>query len=224
MVDHGTSSGDGRRLRWEGHRDRRRDELVEIALAVIAHEGAQATVDQIASAAHVSRQVLYRQFDDRTDLDTAIAEAVGAQVMGHVTRHLDATHGIEDGLRQALDSYVTWVQDNDALYRFVRARESDPGTSQSVGRVRSAWVTAVAAVVDGQLRHSGLAPAVPVHDVFAVGTVAMSDAVVSHWLSGVTALTRDDLVDALITLISAAAGSVISGSVAREQVLEIDQT
>lgn len=187
-------------------------ELVNVALTVIAREGPEATVEQIAASAEVSRQVLYRQFDDRVDLDSAIAEAVATKVLKHVTAHLDTSKGVESGLRPALNSYVDWVQDNESLYWFTRAREAAPGTSQTVRRVRDSLVGSVATTIETQLELAGLSSPVPVRDVFAVGTVGMADAVVSNWLPGRTEITREHLVDSLIALIAAAVSSMFPES------------
>lgn len=205
-------ASDGRSLRWEGHRDKRRVELVDIAMTVIAREGPGATVEQIATTAKISRQVLYRQFDDRIDLDSAIAEAVATKVLQHVTAHLDTSKGVESGLRPALNAYLDWVQDNESLYWFTRAREAAPGTSQTVHQVRDSLVASVATTIETQLELAGLSSPVPVRDVFAVGTVGMADAVVSNWLTGQTEITRERLVDSLIALIGAAAISMFPES------------
>lgn len=200
---------DGRSLRWEGHREKRRTELVAVALSVIGREGPGATVEQIAASAQVSRQVLYRQFDDRIDLDTAIAEAVATMLLEHLSTRLDTSEGIEPGLRGALDAYLDWVEQNQSLYWFIRTREADPGTSQAVRRVRDNLVGVVAATADTLLSATGRRSPIPVREVFAVGAVGLADAVVSNWLAGTTSISREGLVDSLIALVAAAIGSVI---------------
>lgn len=209
MSDPALPTSDGRSLRWEGHREKRRAELVHIALSVIDREGPGATVEQIAESARVSRQVLYRQFDDRVDLDTAIAEAVATMLLEHLSERSDASKGIEPGLRGALDAYLDWVEQNQSLYWFIRAREADQGTSQAVRRVRDNLVGVVAATAEALLEAAKRESPIPVLDVFAVGAVGLADAVVSNWLTGTSNISREGLVDALVALIASAIGSVL---------------
>jgi AcrR family transcriptional regulator len=63
---------DGRSTRWSAHREARRAELVEAAVAAIDHLGPLAGVEDIAAAAGVSKPVLYRYFSDKADLHTAV--------------------------------------------------------------------------------------------------------------------------------------------------------
>ena len=72
---------DGRRLRWIEHRAQRRAAFVTAGTVAIDRYGPEASAEQIAEAAGVSRTVLYRYFRDREDLRQAIAdEAVAALV------------------------------------------------------------------------------------------------------------------------------------------------
>src|SRR4051794_33165012 len=65
---------DGRATRWAGHRERRRIEFVDAALRVIEQEGPDAPVSSITAELGVGRPALYRQFEDRADLDRAVAD------------------------------------------------------------------------------------------------------------------------------------------------------
>src|ERR1700712_3460583 len=69
---------DGRASRWDEHREARRGELVEAAVAAIDEHGPTASVAQISTSAGVSRPVLYRYFADKEDLYRAVG-AWGAQ-------------------------------------------------------------------------------------------------------------------------------------------------
>lgn len=69
---------DGRSSRWDDHRETRRAELVEAAVAAIDEHGPGANIAQIAGSAGVSKPVLYRYFSDKDDLYRAVG-AWGAQ-------------------------------------------------------------------------------------------------------------------------------------------------
>lgn len=59
---------DRRSSRWDEHRETRRAELVEAAVAAIDEHGPSASIAQIAASAGVSKPVLYRYFADKDDL------------------------------------------------------------------------------------------------------------------------------------------------------------
>ncbi|RYY44938.1 MAG: TetR/AcrR family transcriptional regulator, partial [Actinomycetales bacterium] len=86
---------DGRASRWVGHRERRREEITGTAIEVLDREGPDAPVESIARACGVTRQVLYRQFENRHDLDVAIADRVVSMLLEHVIARMTADHGIE---------------------------------------------------------------------------------------------------------------------------------
>jgi AcrR family transcriptional regulator len=189
---------DGRAARWIGHRDRRRAEFVTAAVRAIERLGPSATVDQIAAEAGVSRQVLYRQFEDRRDLDRSIAEHAATLLVEHLTPVLGLDVGIESGVRRAVAAYLDFIGAHIALYRFVRSRESDAGPD-AVRRVKDTITDAVTvlarAVVDIPAdTHAALA------DTTAIALVGMADSVIAAWLDEPRGLARNQLLEQLVQL------------------------
>lgn len=190
---------DGRTLRWAGHREARRAEFVEAALLVISRDGPAATVDAISAERGVSRQALYRQFDDRSDLDRAIARRAADELMSALMPRLDLSGDVEASVRAALAAYVDHITSQLPLYRFVRAHEADPG-DDTVRRVKDTVAGRVAGVASAFLLESGLA-SVEVAPTFALGVVGMADAVIGAWLDDPRGLPRDDVIDQLTVMI-----------------------
>src|SRR5690349_10928424 len=100
---------DGRTARWAGHRAQRRTAIVDAAIAVIEREGAGATVEQFGAELGVTRQVLYRHFSDRADLDRAIAERAANQLVADLLPHLDLGGNIPTSIRAALGAYLDYI-------------------------------------------------------------------------------------------------------------------
>jgi AcrR family transcriptional regulator len=195
---------DGRTTRWAGHREQRRVAFVAAAMTVIEREGPSPTVDQIAGELDVTRQALYRQFDDRADLDRAIAQAAADQLVAAVLPHLDLSGDIESSVRSSLAAYVDYVQSHLSLYRFVRSHEAD-----AAERAKDSLRTKVASVARDYLVSTGASdPAVA--DVFATGVVGMADAVVSRWLDEPAGLSRDDLVEHVVQMVVGVISTVVS--------------
>ncbi|TQK73276.1 MULTISPECIES: TetR/AcrR family transcriptional regulator [unclassified Nocardioides] len=112
---------DGRKRRWQQHNADRRQAVIEAALTVLARDlepGAELSVQQIADEASVHRTVLYRYFEDRTDLDVAIQQ----EICSRAGELLLAAVTLEGTPRQIVEriiaAYVGWGADNVALMRF----------------------------------------------------------------------------------------------------------
>ncbi|HEV7193258.1 MAG TPA: TetR/AcrR family transcriptional regulator [Jatrophihabitantaceae bacterium] len=117
---------DGRRSRWTQHRAQRRAAFVAAGAAAIDRFGAEASAEQIADAADVSRTVLYRYFRDREDLRQAIADHVATSVIESVLPQLSVT--AESTPRQVIESVISviigWLDEHPNLYYFLRNRRN----------------------------------------------------------------------------------------------------
>ncbi|MFN2537479.1 MAG: TetR/AcrR family transcriptional regulator [Mycobacteriales bacterium] len=192
---------DGRATRWLGHRAQRRSAFVAAALRVIERVGPTATVDQIAGELGLTRQALYRQFDDRADLDAAIANAAADELVAAVLPHLDLTGDLEASVRSGLGAYLDHVQHHLALYRFVRAHEATGAVERARESMRSK--------LSGVARDRLVAPG-PAADVLATGIIGLVDAVVGRWLDEPGGMARDELVDHLVQLVLGVLATVVS--------------
>jgi len=120
---------DGRRLRWTEHRAQRRAAFVAAGAIAIDHHGPDASAEQMAEAAGVSRTVLYRYFRDREDLRQAIADQAVATVVASVLPKLQVS--AESTPRQVITSVIEvivgWLDGHPNLYYFLRDRRSGSG-------------------------------------------------------------------------------------------------
>jgi AcrR family transcriptional regulator len=179
---------------------------VDAALEVIGRDGPQATVDAIASERGVSRQALYRQFDDRADLDRAIAQRAADELVLAVVPTLGLSGDLDASIRAALNAYLDHVEERLAVYRFVRAHEA-AGTV--VANVKDTVAYRVASIARDYLTQNGFGPAESA-ETFAVGVVGMADAVMGRWLADPSARPREEMVGDLVRMI-AGVGGVFSG-------------
>lgn len=198
---------DGRTTRWEGHRAQRRQAFVAAAIAVIERDGPAATVEQISAELDVTRQALYRQFEDRADLDRAIALEAADQLIAALLPALDLSGDIPASIRSALSAYLDYVQAHLALYRFVRSHEASGDTA--VRRVKDTLGSRVAGIARDYLVQTGAAPA-ELADSFATGVVGMADAVIGRWLDQPGSLAREQLVEHLVLMIGGTISSIVS--------------
>jgi AcrR family transcriptional regulator len=124
-------SADGRRLRWAEHREQRRAAFVEAGVRAVDLHGNDASAEQIAEQAGVSRTVLYRYFRDRDDLRQAIADQVVGAVVASVLPKLDLTPEStpREVISAAVGVIVTWLDEHPNLYHFLRSRRTGMATA-----------------------------------------------------------------------------------------------
>lgn len=216
---------DGRSARWEGHRQARRAELVTAAITAIEERGAGAGMDEIASVAGTSKTVFYRHFHDRAGLYRAVAERVDRIVLGKLRRTLsgsdadaaEAPARVPEDPRgvigAAIDSYLSLVQEQPEVYRFIVAapllRAGSSAEDDPAGEATSRMAGAVSEMLAVSMRAAGIdeAPA----RVWGEALVGMVRAAADTWLAGGTdAMPRAQLVEHLTTLAWSGVGDVLS--------------
>lgn len=116
---------DGRKRRWRQHKVERRNELVEGTLEAIRRRGSDVSMDEIAAEVGVSKTVLYRYFDDKNDLTTAVMMRFAETTLipnmaAALSSHLDGF----DLTREIIRVYVETVAAEPEPYRFVMANNS----------------------------------------------------------------------------------------------------
>src|ERR1700754_1145632 len=119
---------DGRSTRWSAHREARRAELVEAAVAAIDKLGPQASVEDIAGAAGVSKPVLYRYFSDKADLLAAVGGYGAELVMAAMAPALVADGALRERVDIACDAYLALLEEHPNVFLLlVRQRAGDAG-------------------------------------------------------------------------------------------------
>ena len=152
-VDDGGADGanrpDGRRERWKAHREERRREFVDAAIAAIRQVGPHISLDDVCRQAKVTKPVLYRHFRDKDDLHRAVLELVAADLLiPRITTELARVHGDDrDLLRAAIGAYVALVREERDLYRYAMAHNDLGEGGDFVGSVEAAIAGAVGVLV-----------------------------------------------------------------------------
>lgn len=121
---------DGRRLRWERHNAERRQHVIDAAVDLLEERdpGAELHVQEIAERAGMNRSVIYRHFNDRSDLDLAVQQEVCVRIAEVLLPAFDLDGStIREIVHRIIAAYVGWAVAHPTLVRFV---EQDlPGVS-----------------------------------------------------------------------------------------------
>lgn len=176
----------------------RRGELLTAAMDVIRRQGADATMEAMASAGGISKPILYRHFTDRDGLVRAITEMALAELGRIIDEKVGAAGlaGYRRGIRATIDSFFEYIDTDPELYRFIVEQDTHRADSPTV-----AFTGGVAELVANAIREAltsaGRDPAPA--DVWARAIVGMVTAASSWWLDD-GSLTREEVVDHLADL------------------------
>jgi AcrR family transcriptional regulator len=152
-----TPDEDGRSTRWSAHRESRRAELVEAAVSAIDQLGPLASIEDIASAAGVSKPVLYRYFSDKGDLLAAVGAYGADLVLEAMAPALVADGGLRDRVNLACDAYLALLEEHPNVFLLLvqhRAGSGEAGDPLADGK--AAIAAAIARVMGDALRALGL--------------------------------------------------------------------
>jgi AcrR family transcriptional regulator len=151
-------------------RAERREKILAAATEAFARSGFAATgLDDIASEAGVTRVILYRHFDSKTDLYQAVLDRMGARLNAHVE---DPADGLSNA---SIDGLLAVASESPAGFRLLfQHAVREPEFKEQIEKFR-AYITAAvyqpvsALVVDKALARwaAQLAPAVAIEAITA---------------------------------------------------------
>lgn len=120
---------DGRQARWSKHNESRRLRIIEAAVEVIeaGPPGADVHVQQIASAAGLSRTVVYRHFEDRRDLDRAVQRHIIAMLWETLQPSMTLDGTVPQIIDRIVGTYVGWAVEHPALHRMADHDQTPDG-------------------------------------------------------------------------------------------------
>lgn len=193
----------------------RRAQLVDLGLEMLSTRSFDdLPIEDIATAAGISRGLLFHYFPSKRDYREAVVRAAAADLLAHVKPDPDLP--VIEQLRSGVQSFVDYVCDNrDTYVSLLRgAAGGDPGLRTIFDETRA---TIAETIVDNLGLISGQAP--PTRVRLAVrGWVAYGEEVVLDWLAEPEPpadLDRPALVElldkALLALVASAAATAPAG-------------
>lgn len=161
---------------------------------MVEREVSLAGVDRISAELGVGRQALHRQFEDRADLNRAVADPAADRLVDALGPHLFCGADLDEVVRRAVDAHVSQDEEHLNLYRFIRAYDAEV-----VSRVEDSVGGRIA--VSARDLPDGLGPeAARAGNTLADGVVGLVDAVVGRWADEPSDLARADLVRRLVVM------------------------
>ncbi|KRC48986.1 MULTISPECIES: TetR/AcrR family transcriptional regulator [unclassified Nocardioides] len=130
-VDDSGELLDGRRRRWQEHNQVRRQVIIDAAIAVLERQapGEEFQVQAVADEASMSRTVIYRHFEDRSDLDRAVQRQICDDVGDQLLPALSYDGTPDQIIHRIVGNFIRWAEAHPALYWFADRDLSDWGPS-----------------------------------------------------------------------------------------------
>ncbi|WP_157573744.1 TetR/AcrR family transcriptional regulator [Nocardia jejuensis] len=176
--------------------------------------GAEISIQQIAQRAGLARSVVYRQFDNREDLDAHVREFILGRYLAEFESLLvlDPTGTIEAIIADVMRAVVRWAAAHPTLYRFGQAGpvhgHAAGETSLSIARHHiaellwqrlSSWTAVLGIDVE------------PFHPL-AYGLAGMVEGVVTHYIDTPAATRSDE--ETIVAMLSGSVWHLFSGHAA----------
>ncbi len=173
---------DGRSTRWDPHRKERKAAIIAAAIETIEEHGPEALTGQIAEKAGVPRTHVYRHFEGKSALDTAVATFAATEIGESIRAGLTSGGTALEMIHGAINRHLAWIEEHPNLYRFMAQHSYAVGpTATAVSEDAKATLAAeLTELLTLYMRHFGLDPA-PAERLM-VGVVGMVDNTATWWL------------------------------------------
>lgn len=159
---------------------RRRQQLLDVALAVFAEQGFHATsMNDLAEAAGVTKPVLYQHFASKRELYLELLQDVGGRLHDAIVEAVTQASGPREQVERGFAAYFRFVSEHrDAfLVLFGGGTRRDDEFARHTRRVEAA----VADAVSGLIEIEGLSDAD--RRLLAYGIVGLAEGTSRHWLA-----------------------------------------
>jgi AcrR family transcriptional regulator len=197
-----TRAAPGRPGRPRGPRrdpSERRAELLDAAERAIRRIGPQASMDELAAEAGITKPILYSHFGDKAGLVVALSQRVAAQLNTAILSELDspASNDPREVVRSTIAAFCTFIESEPELYRFL-IQSAMHRPSRSPTRLATDISNSIAVSLGSSLRRAGADSGAAEPWAFAI--VGMAFAGAGWWLER-RSMSKDDLVNYLTQLL-----------------------
>jgi AcrR family transcriptional regulator len=186
----------------------RREQFLDAADQAIRRDGAGVTMADVASAAGVTKPVLYRYVTDKGDLVQALAMRYASRIEALLEEGTTAVADPRSMIERTIDAYLTFIESEPEIYAFLvhRAPVDAPGMAEYLQRFTAQLADRISVIVAAELERVG--KDTDGAAALAHGMVGMVQSAGEWWLSGredtgtdAPALDREHLVGYLVGLL-----------------------
>jgi AcrR family transcriptional regulator len=179
---------DGRHARWDDHRELRRRQIVDAAIAVVeeAPPGAELRLQDVAARAGLVRTVVQRHFGGQVGLLRAVQADVLEQAFALITEPLDINASLRQVTAQMVGTTIAWVDAHPRLHALIEREVGDGGPSE-LSRAIASYSLFLSGLVEQVAGLAGLRPTpLQAEEVrlLSVGIIGQVRVAVTGWREG----------------------------------------
>jgi AcrR family transcriptional regulator len=179
-------------------RHERRAELLDAAERAIERIGPDASMDELAAEAGITKPILYSHFGDKAGLASALAERVAAELDEAIAASLGQMRHPQEVVRSTIDAFCTFIESQHALYRFLIKAAMGYSDERSRSKLIAGFAEQIAEVLGDALRYAGSDARAA--EPWSYAIVGMTLSAGEWWLDCET-MSKDDLVSYLTQLL-----------------------
>jgi len=134
--------------------DRRRQQLLDVALTLFAERGYNATtMDDTAEAAGVTKPLLYQHFDSKRALYLELVDSVAATLLGALAEAVVSAEGPRQQVERGFAAYFHLVVTHPDAFNLLFGSDvpHDPELSRAVREVQDTIAEAIDPLIDAGL-------------------------------------------------------------------------
>ncbi len=141
--------GAGTRRRLSGVE--RREAILAAAMAVFAERGYHgASVDDVATAAGVSKALIYEHFPSKKDLHASLVEREVTDLFARLAENASSGRHGADRMRGGVDAFLGFVEERRVAWRLLFRDAADGENADVLDRAETRAVTAIVALSEDQ--------------------------------------------------------------------------
>lgn len=128
--------------------DERRRAILTSAQEVFAQRGYHgSSIDEIAQTAGISKALIYEHFPSKKELHVSLLDMHVQELFDRLAANAATEEPGDIRLRNGLDAFLSWVEEQRGAFRMVFRDAADPEVSDSVLRIQGQATAAVAALM-----------------------------------------------------------------------------
>ena len=131
--------------------ERRRQQVLDVACTVFANRGFHATsMDDIATAAGVTKPVLYQHFPSKRALFIELLDELGQRLLLELEQATSSAHSGRERVEAGFAAYFRFVTQNEAAFRvlFGASARNDSDFADVIERILDEVAIAVSLLID----------------------------------------------------------------------------
>jgi AcrR family transcriptional regulator len=163
----------------------RRSQLLHVAAELFARTGYEATtMDQVATAAGVTKPLLYQHFESKHALYEEIVTAAAMHLLDVLALAASPEASSREKVERGFDAYFTMLLGDDASFRLLLAASTDEDIARHLDAVEHSLIAFLDPLIDADLDDDHRL-------LLAAAVIGAAKAAASYWLETNDASVRD---------------------------------